>query len=111
MELNDDDVLDLAKTNARFGGSPTCRVRQFMLYVQAKFKSPNTGMLDPNFSYLDQDGSGVPCRAMLVQGGGWQNGRLKFRLEFIPDSETETADQTDKSVLDDLRDKLDDVTH
>ncbi|MEH2145310.1 KGK domain-containing protein [Nostoc sp.] len=29
---------------------------------------------------------GMGCRVLLAQGGGWQAGKIRFRLEFIPNN-------------------------
>lgn len=62
---------------------------------------------------------GVPCEVLLRDGLGWQSGRVKFSLEFIPDPQEEvtqdTEDESEKlgelkalpeSPLDDLRAEL-----
>ncbi|MEI1375974.1 KGK domain-containing protein [Nostoc sp. UHCC 0926] len=55
---------------------------------------------------------GMPCRVLLAQGGGWQVGKVRFRLEFIP-KEPKVPQQkpvtTDEPVspLADLRSHLD----
>ncbi len=46
--------------------------------------------------------NGVECEVLRANGGGWQKGRLRFRLEFVPDEP-----QKPKSPLDDLRSSLD----
>lgn len=30
-------------------------------------------------------GEGVPCEILKTTGGGWQKGKFRLRLEFIPD--------------------------
>ncbi|MEH1852673.1 MAG: KGK domain-containing protein [Nostoc sp.] len=64
---------------------------------------------------------GCKCQVLLVKGkgGGWQKGRFRFRLEFIPDDpeaflknapgeseKTQSALDNVRSPLDDLRDQL-----
>lgn len=57
---------------------------------------------------------GCRCEVLLVKGGGWQKGRFRFRLEFIPDNpeaflkKSQTEDEEPQSPLDDLRSQLDD---
>ncbi|MBD2509480.1 hypothetical protein H6G91_19645 [Nostoc muscorum FACHB-395] len=63
---------------------------------------------------------GVPCEVLLRDGLGWQSGRVKFSLEFIPDPQEDevTEDRSEKlgevkalpeSSLDDLRAELLDI--
>lgn len=47
----------------------------------------------------DWVGSGVECKILQCQGGGWKKGKVRIRLEFIPDEI--------ESPLDDLRSKID----
>ncbi|MEH1979199.1 MAG: KGK domain-containing protein, partial [Nostoc sp.] len=55
---------------------------------------------------------GCKCEVLLVKGGGWQKGRFRFRLEFIPDNPDvflkDSAPKEEKlqSPLDDLRSQL-----
>lgn len=61
----------------------------------------------------DEIENGVFCKVMLTKGGGWQKGRLRLRLDFLPD-EPEVPQQSPsivpsqpESLLDDLRSHLD----
>lgn len=61
----------------------------------------------------DEIENGVICKVMLTKGGGWQKGRLRLRLDFVPD-EPEVPQQSPsvvsgepRSPLDDLRSHLD----
>jgi hypothetical protein len=55
--------------------------------------------------------NGMPCEILRVSGGGWQKGKLRFRLEFIPDEpaafEQPKPVRQKSSPLDDLRSELD----
>jgi hypothetical protein len=46
---------------------------------------------------------GLDCQVLRVSGGGWQKGRIRFRLEFVPDEPPPQAN----SPLADLRSNLD----
>lgn len=35
-------------------------------------------------------GEGIPCETLRV-GGGWEKGRVRIRLEFVPDEPTPEA--------------------
>ncbi|MEH2300001.1 MAG: KGK domain-containing protein [Nostoc sp.] len=56
---------------------------------------------------------GCKCEFLLTTGGGWQKGRFRFRLEFIPDNpeaflkNSPLEDEKPQSPLDDLRSQLD----
>ncbi len=70
-------------------------------------RNPNPKIEHPWFSE-----KGCQCEILRTKGGGWQKGRFRFRLEFIPDDpaaflEDSTA-EADKmqSPLDDLRSQL-----
>jgi hypothetical protein len=53
---------------------------------------------------------GVPCEILRTKGGGWQKGKLRFRLEFIPDNPDAFLDnpvpKAEPSTLDALRAEL-----
>lgn len=57
--------------------------------------------------------SGMGCRVLLAQGGGWQAGKIRFRLEFIPINPKVPEQNLSKAIsqpaspLDDLRSQLD----
>ncbi|MEH2374023.1 KGK domain-containing protein [Nostoc sp.] len=60
---------------------------------------------------------GCRCKVLQVKGkgGGWQKGRFRFRLEFIPDDpeaflkNSPTEPEKTQSPLDDLGSPLDDL--
>ncbi|MBD2491127.1 KGK domain-containing protein [Aulosira sp. FACHB-615] len=49
---------------------------------------------------------GLRCDVLSPSGGGWKSGRVRFRIEFIPD-EPETKPDEPISPLADLRADLD----
>lgn len=55
--------------------------------------------------------TGSICEVLRVSGGGWQRGRFRFRLEFIPENPEAFMEVTESnktlSPLDDLRSNLD----
>jgi hypothetical protein len=63
----------------------------------------------PLTSWFSRDG--MECEILRVSGGGWQKGKLRFRLEFIPDNpaafEKPKPTNQESSPLDDLRIELD----
>lgn len=34
-------------------------------------------------------GKGIECQTLSINGGGWKKGRVRLRLEYIPDEPTE----------------------
>jgi hypothetical protein len=51
---------------------------------------------------------GRECEILLTKGGGWQKGRFRFRLEFIPDN-PQVFEGTATSISDDSISRLDDL--
>jgi len=93
INLSNDDVVTVS-TDLGFIDSSTATGAELMDIVR-EWVHGN--------SNLDEDQSadwvqgGVPCKALLV-GSGWQKGKVRLRLEFIPDKPF--------SPLDDLRNNL-----
>ncbi len=52
---------------------------------------------------------GVECQILKIEGGGWQRGKVRFYLQFIPDEPIETNSSSAVSIspLEDLRRSLD----
>ncbi|MBH8577955.1 hypothetical protein I8752_34345 [Nostocaceae cyanobacterium CENA369] len=55
---------------------------------------------------------GCKCEILRTTGGGWQKGRFRIRLEFIPDDPNSffnlpPEEDKPQSLLDDLRSELD----
>lgn len=63
----------------------------------------------PSVAWFSPDG--IACEILRVSGGGWLKGRLRFRLEFIPDDPAAFKQpkpvRQESSPLDDLRSELD----
>jgi len=49
---------------------------------------------------------GIECEVLQVEGGGWQKGKIRFRMEFIPET-APALPQDPNSPLADLRSNLD----
>lgn len=87
MEIKDNDVISM-DSDAGFTYQPMFKYADMIQGLKEKL---NKGHRDSWF------GDGVECE-LLREGGKWQKGKFRLRLEFIPDEES--------SPLDDLRAKL-----
>lgn len=84
-ELNDDDVIEMS-VNLNFAKSH--------LSTFAQLKQGLRDFLKPvSFHWLND---GIECRVLKTTGGGWQKGRFRLRLEFVPDNVPEPESKTDK---------------
>ncbi|MEH2157412.1 KGK domain-containing protein [Nostoc sp.] len=102
--LYDDDVVSMDKA-ASFTGNTTSTCGELieslkdLAFARRSVES-------------DEIENGVFCKVMLTKGGGWQKGRLRLRLDFVPD-EPEVSQQSPSIILgqpelslDDLRSQL-----
>jgi hypothetical protein len=80
--LNDDDVLSATGTSLMF--QCTFKVSEFMTIVQSKVSDEEL-LID-----------GIDCE-LLSPGQEWRKGKIKLRLEFIPE-DAEIADKSDSLV-------------
>ncbi|BDA73074.1 hypothetical protein CAL7716_072400 [Calothrix sp. PCC 7716] len=83
MNLNDNDVLDLEKS-PRLGANATCKISELHQGLRSRFSASN-GAESPDFQFFKD---GVECKLLSANGGGWQKGKLKYQLVFIPDEAT-----------------------
>ncbi|MBE9199079.1 MULTISPECIES: KGK domain-containing protein [unclassified Nodularia (in: cyanobacteria)] len=87
MDLQDRDVVNLdRKRNIATG--PTSQIGEIKKAIQLRF---------PGYEFWISD-DGFECE-LLREGGKWQVGRIRLKLEFIPDEPD--------SPLDELRSDLD----
>ncbi|WP_414587430.1 KGK domain-containing protein [Scytonema sp. PCC 10023] len=77
FDLRDDDVIH-ANSSVTFDAGSTFKVSQLMQAIR-KYMGNSTSFVK---WFTDE---GVECQVLQIYGGGWQKGRLRFRLEFIPD--------------------------
>jgi hypothetical protein len=101
MELNNDDVISI-NPSASFGAGDTTRVGN-LLYQARLRHSGNNGQ---NMERLWFTEEGVSCEVLKSEGGGWQKGKIRFRLDFVPDA-LPASSPNSNSPLDDLRSNLD----
>jgi hypothetical protein len=104
LGFSDDDVVMFQGNN--FNLDKMTKVGSLIKVIGpwAMSNSNNTGY---EFGLFDK---GLECEILRVSGGGWQKGRFRVRLEFIPDDPESfmgIAPEKTSSPLDDLRSNLD----
>lgn len=104
IDLNEDDVLSMTSPN--FGTASTFKVSELKAKVRQFANQENKGSHYASAKVQWFSDTGVECELLRVESGGWQKGRLRFKLEFIPDT-TPTSQPDSNSPLDDLRSNLD----
>ncbi len=75
MELNKDDVVSLAP-DMSFKAGGTVKVDHLYAAVTSHVGAPYSNWFKE---------TGVVCEVLKTEGGGWQKGKIRFRVEFIPD--------------------------
>jgi hypothetical protein len=100
--LNDDDVISM-EPGQNFTKTSTSKIREVR-------NSLISDWLKGLGNWL---GDGVKCEVLLAQKTGWHKGKIRLRIEFVPNSPedfTKPAPDTDSvftpSPLDDLRTDL-----
>ncbi|BAZ50526.1 hypothetical protein NIES4103_31420 [Nostoc sp. NIES-4103] len=101
MELNDDDVVSFSHADYNVANLTTATVKEI-----------KKSLLDTLFTrYLSAwIYGGTSCKVLSANGGGWQPGKIRFRLEFVPDEPIQTkvsGSTNSNSPLDDLRSSMD----
>lgn len=97
--LTDGDVVSMS-IDQSFTKTTTAKVSEIK---QALLKS---WLPDSHSRWI---GNGASCEVLLTEGGGWRKGRIRFRVEFIPDippAPTGIQYILPSSPLDDLRSQL-----
>ncbi|OUL28289.1 hypothetical protein BV378_07655 [Nostoc sp. RF31YmG] len=106
LGLSNDDVVSLP--NGNFGLERMSKIEHLVQKLEAWSSASNkTG----EHTWFLEDG--CKCEILRVNGGGWQKGRFRLRLEFIPDNPEAFQQQKELDVwagqaspLDDLRNGL-----
>jgi KGK domain len=80
MDLNNDDVISMEPTKS-LTGTPTFLVEEALNKWKSRFL--HNGNPQTEHFYFCEDG--VKCK-MLSTGSEWRKGKIRFRLEFIPDN-------------------------
>lgn len=89
----ENDIIDLTERNnsANFVGG------KYTLFPKDLITILTTCMERAGLSTMFS--SGVLCRIMTTDKNGWQKGRLKVIIQFVPDEEPKTV----TGILDELR--------
>ena len=101
--LDNDDVVSFDGADYSLANAQTAKVNEIKSsLLKTWFASHLSGWIT----------DGMYCRVLLAQGGGWQAGKVRFRLEFIPKEpkipqQKPTAIGEPVSPLADLRSHLD----
>lgn len=80
IEPSDDDVVSVPDIGMTPVKHPTLKAAQ----VRKAFSD----ILRQHVTY-DWFNTGIECEFLKTTGGGWKKGRLRIRLEFIPNEPTE----------------------
>ncbi len=75
--LNDDDVVSITELHWSLIGAWTFKISQLMAHLKTL-----TNREGKQVKEWTEDG--VPCE-VLQPGGNWQKGKVRVRIEFIPD--------------------------
>ena len=81
INLTNDDVLSVS-TDLGFIDSSTATGEE-LLDMVGDWVHGNSSLGENESADWVQDG--VTCKVLLASGGGWQKGKVRLRLEFIPD--------------------------
>lgn len=112
--LGDSDVVSIPGSDdnvsiLNFGLKSTFKSSELINAVRAWIAT--TGHLTSSYStWFKTDG--LRCQVLRTNGTGWQSGKVRFRVEFIPDEPIQTQlliPSQPESPLDDLRSQLDDL--
>jgi hypothetical protein len=112
VKLDFFDVVSAPKSKSPVGAS-TFKVMEVASYFVTKVYHENS---DTWNEWLD---TGVECEVLKMDGHGWQKGKVRISLEFIPDEEEQEEEileanleeesippKLPQSPLDDLRTQL-----
>lgn len=96
IELDRHDVLYMLEKDGRFLAQATLKV------LEVEF-----ALVQSHATFKIWKNDGVRCE-VLREGGEWTEGTVYIRavVDFIPDKPEPEVEDGDKSVLDDLRQKL-----
>ena len=80
--LNNDEVLFI-NVGRVLMVNPTFKVGEFIDALAQAISDRETDWSDDNEGWF---GEGLPCEALRFGTQGWQRGRVRIRLEFVPDT-------------------------
>jgi KGK domain len=108
LGLSEDDVITIQSKD--FGLETMSKISRLFQALENWARCNNTNKGSETQWFMEQ---GFPCEILRTVGGGWQKGRFRIRLEFIPDNpeaffkNSSPEDEKPQSPLDDLRSNLD----
>ncbi|MBL1199127.1 MAG: hypothetical protein FWK04_08575 [Nostoc sp. GBBB01] len=106
MDLNNDDAVFMSDPDFQTG--TTFKVSELKEKVRSFVNQETKGnYISSKLRWFSE--GGAKCEVLRLEGGGWQKGRLRFRLEFIPDEPVQSQSlvpTASSSPLDDLRSNL-----
>ena len=108
FDLDDEDAISNL-SSPLYNVPPMLKFKDFMQAVSNWVIGMSCNS-SKNHQWFSEEG--CKCEVLLVKGGGWQKGRFRFRLEFIPDNpeaflqKSSLEDKKPESPLEDLRSQL-----
>ncbi len=94
FEPSSDDVVLMKASENLISGTSTYKINQLKDTLQQYLRSISSAA--PTWL-----GDGVECQFLKAQeGGGWKKGKIRLRVEIVPD---EPEPSPDANFLDDLR--------
>ena len=102
--LNNEDVVSTGMSDPSFTFGLGSTFQLFEL-IAATRKAVGLGNPPLASQYWFTE-SGIPCKVLRSQGGGWKSGKIRFTVEFIPNEPEVTQSKAPSSPLDDLRSQL-----
>ncbi|MFN6540894.1 MAG: KGK domain-containing protein [Nostoc sp. EkiNYC01] len=107
LGLTEDDVVTFASKD--YGLETMTKLGRLIQAIEQWSRSNNQNKGNESQWFVEQ---GYQCEILRTVGGGWQKGRFRIRLEFIPDSPeaflsaSSPEPEKPQSPLDDLRSNL-----
>jgi hypothetical protein len=80
FQLNDDDVVLMENAEATFVNAKLFKIGWFKVGLNRISSYMNNWLKE-----------GFDCEILQARGGGWRKGKLRLRLEFVPDESDEMA--------------------
>ncbi|MBW4642933.1 MAG: hypothetical protein KME23_08045 [Goleter apudmare HA4340-LM2] len=95
--LTNNDVVSTER-DINFAEAATATSRELMEVVREWIYQHGQLGEDDSVMWVKR---GVDCKVLLTTGGGWKKGKVRIRLEFIPDQQTQSLPLDDLTNDDD----------
>ncbi|MBE8990644.1 KGK domain-containing protein [Nostoc sp. LEGE 12450] len=108
LGLSEDDVITIQSKD--FGLETMSKI-SVLIQAITRWSAQNKSNVGSEAQWFVEQG--ISCEILRTVGGGWQKGRFRIRLQFIPDNPEAflktslPEDEKPQSPLDDLRSHLD----